>query len=139
MISADPLPKLVSIPVIRDPRGALAVAENAIVGFEIRRVYFLFDVQSDSERGGHAHRELTQMIIAASGSFKVELDNGVGTKIDFEMRNPQTALLVPPGHWRRIYDFSHGSVCLVLASQEYDENDYIRNYDSFVIWKTKSG
>jgi len=128
-------PRLVSVPVVRDPRGALAVIDCAFTDFNIQRVYFLYDVDSNSARGSHAHRDLRQLIVAASGSFRVSLDDGSGNYSEFEMRDPQTALVVPPGHWRRIYDFSHGSVCLVLASEQYNEADYIRDYDEFLSWK----
>jgi dTDP-4-dehydrorhamnose 3,5-epimerase-like enzyme len=131
----DEEPRLISIPVVRDPRGALAVIDCTLADFKIQRVYFLYDIDSNSARGSHAHRELRQLIVAVSGSFRVSLDDGIGNFVEFEMRDPQTALIVPPGHWRRIYDFSHASVCLVLASEQYDEADYIRDYDAFLSWK----
>jgi hypothetical protein len=116
-------------------RGNITVVENGItVPFDVRRVYYLYDVPGGEERGGHAHRELRQLIVAASGSFDVTIDDGK-LKRTFTLNRPYVGLLIVPGIWRELSDFSSGSVCLVLASLPYDENDYIRNYNDFKKFK----
>jgi hypothetical protein len=115
--------------------GNITVVEgNVSVPFDIKRVYYLYDVPGEEERGGHAHKELYQLIIAASGSFTIKLDDGK-TKRTFFLNHPNKALLVIPGIWRELNDFSSGSVCLVLASMLYDANDYIRDYAEFLNYK----
>ncbi len=115
-----------------DRRGNMSVVENGkTLPFDVKRVYYVYDVPGGEERGGHAHRSLYQLIIAVSGSFTVTLDDG-HIKRSFLLNRPYRGLLVVPGLWRTIEDFSSGAVCLVLASSEYDENDYIRDYDSFI-------
>lgn len=112
-------------------KGDISVVENGKeVPFEVKRIYYLYDVPGGADRGGHAHKELYQLIIAASGSFTVTLDDGANTK-SFMLNRPYQGLLVKPGIWRILTDFSSGSVCVVLASERYDENDYIREYDDF--------
>lgn len=114
-----------------DRKGNLTVVENGTtLPFDVKRVYYLYDVPGGVERGGHAHRNLCQMIVAASGSFSVTLDDGM-VKRTFLLNRPYIGLLVVPGIWRTLEDFSSGAVCLVLASMEYDEHDYIYDYDSF--------
>ncbi len=98
--------------------------------FPIRRVYYLYDVPGGEERGGHAHRGLHQLIVAVSGSFEVMLDDGKNKKI-VRLNRPDFGLLVVPGIWRELFEFSSGSVCLVLASEVYSESDYLRNYEEF--------
>ena len=98
--------------------------------FPIRRVYYLYDIPGGEERGGHAHRGLHQFIVAVSGSFEVMLDDGKNKKI-VRLNRPDFGLLVVPGIWRELFEFSSGSVCLVLASQVYSESDYIRDYREF--------
>lgn len=116
-------------------RGNITVVENGItVPFDVRRVYYLYDVPGGEERGGHAHRELRQLIVAASGSFDVTIDDGK-LKRTFTLNRPYVGLLIVPGIWRELSNFSSGSVCLVLASLPYDENDYIRNYNDFKKFK----
>ncbi len=105
--------------------------------FDVRRVYYLYDVPSGSERGGHAHIELYQLVVAASGSFDVILDDGINKKI-IQLNRPNFGLLVVPGIWREIVNFSSGAICLVLASDKYKEDDYIRDYSEFKTMK-KSG
>lgn len=116
-------------------RGNITVVENGItVPFDVQRVYYLYDVPGGEERGGHAHRELRQLIVAASGSFDVTIDDGK-LKRTFTLNRPYVGLLIVPGIWRELSNFSSGSVCLVLASLPYDENDYIRNYNDFKKFK----
>lgn len=118
-------------------KGNITVVENGTtVPFDIKRTYYLYDVPGGESRGGHAHRELYQLIVAASGSFTVTLDDG-SVKRTFLLNRPYQALLVVPGIWRELDDFSSGSVCLVLASHLYDEADYIRDYDEFLQLKGK--
>ena len=116
-------------------KGNITVVENGVsVPFGIKRVYYLYDVPGGESRGGHAHKDLYQLIVAASGSFTVTLDDGK-VKRTFLLNRPYQALMVVPGIWRTLDDFSSGSVCLVLASECYTEEDYIRNYDNFIEWK----
>lgn len=122
--------KILDIPKIKDPRGNLAVIENNTIPFEIKRVYYLFDVPSGSTRGGHAHKTLSQFIIALSGSFDVIVKDGLDKK-RFSLNNPSKGLLITPGIWRELENFSSGSVCLVVASEVYDEDDYIRDFVDF--------
>lgn len=118
-----------------DRKGNITVVENGKdVPFEVRRTYYLYDVPGGESRGAHAHKELSQLIIAASGSFTVTLDDGK-VKRSFLLNRPYQGLLIVPGIWRDLIDFSSGSVCLVLASHEYDEADYIRNYNDFLSLK----
>ncbi|MFZ4455563.1 MAG: sugar 3,4-ketoisomerase [Bacteroidales bacterium] len=112
------------------------VQNNEEVPFEVKRIYYLYDVPGGETRGGHAHRELQQMIVAAGGSFDVVLDDGEN-KRTVTLNRPYQALLVVPGIWRELENFSSGSTLLVLASHHYDESDYIRTYDDFLAWKLK--
>ena len=104
------------------------------VPFEVKRVYYLYDIPENQERGAHAHKELLQVLIAAAGSFTVELDDGKNKK-KFFLNSPSKGLLIVPGIWRNLTDFSFGSVALVLASEYYTEDDYIRNYDEFLQYR----
>ena len=126
--------QLIDIPKIQDPRGNLAVIEKDVIPFQIKRVYYLFDVPSNAYRGGHAHKDLYQVLIALSGSFDVILDDGNERKT-ITLNKPDKGLLIPTGIWRELGNFSSGSVCLVLASEEFDEADYIRDYDAFISMK----
>lgn len=128
--------QLIDIPKISDPdgRGNLSVIEKDIVPFKIKRVYYLYDVPSDSTRGGHAHKELQQFLIALSGSFDVVLDDGLKRRI-ITLNRPNKGLLIPNGVWRELENFSAGAVCLSLVSDEYDEEDYIRDYNDFTLFK----
>lgn len=115
-----------------DRKGNISVVENyRDIPFEVRRTYYLYDVPGGESRGAHAHKELSQLIIAASGSFTVTLDDG-NVKRTFLLNRPYQGLYVVPGIWRTLDDFSSGSVCLVLASHVYDENDYIRDYFDYI-------
>lgn len=116
-------------------KGDICVVENSItVPFDTKRVYYLYDVPGGVDRGGHAHKELKQLIVAASGCFTVELDDG-SVKRSVVLNRPYQGLYVVPGIWRVLKDFSSGSVCLVLASEKYDPQDYIRDYDEFLAFK----
>lgn len=113
------------------PNGNITVVENGItVPFDTRRVYYLYDVPGGESRGGHAHQNLYQLIVAASGSFDVLLDDGQ-VKRTVTLNRPYFGLLIVPGIWRELNNFSSGAVSLVLASELYDENDYIRDYPEF--------
>lgn len=118
-------------------KGNITVVENNLdVPFDIKRAYYLYDIPGGESRGGHAHYELRQLIVAASGSFDVRLDDG-HVKRTFSLNRPYQGLLVVAGLWRELDNFSSGSVCLVLASQKYDERDYIRSYDEFIEYKKR--
>ena len=123
--------KLIDIPKVHDERGSLAVIEKNVIPFSIERVYYLYDVPSDSYRGGHAHKEQESVIIALSGSFEVIIDDG-NDKKRIMLNKPNQGLYVPTHIWREIDNFSSGSVCLVLASTAYNESEYIRDYDVFI-------
>lgn len=116
-------------------KGNITVVENGkTVPFDVKRSYYLYDIPGGESRGGHAHKDLRQLIVAASGCFDVILDDGY-VKRTFTLNRPYQGLLVVPGIWRELDDFSSGSVCLVLASMGYDEADYIRDYDVFLKYK----
>lgn len=118
-------------------KGNISVIENnTTVPFEVKRIYYLYDVPGGESRGGHAHKELRQLVIAASGSFDVTLDDGE-VKRTFSLNRPYQGLLIVPGIWRELTNFSSGSVCLVLASMEYEESDYIREYEEFIKYKNE--
>ena len=126
--------ELRAIPSVENALGSIGVLEDlSLVPFSIQRVYYIYDVPEGSERGSHAHKKLEQFMVAASGSFTVELDSGV-SKESFVLGDPAVGLYVPPGMWRDLKDFSPNSVCLVLASTKYDESDYIRDYKEFLSW-----
>ena len=121
---------IIDIPKISDPRGNLAVIEKDCIPYPIKRVYYLYDVPSDAFRGGHSHKEQKEFLVALSGSFEVVLDDGKFKK-RVMLNKPNKGLLIPSGIWRELDNFSSGAVCLVLASGEFDENDYIRDYIEF--------
>lgn len=118
-------------------KGNITVVENNVtIPFAVRRTYYLYDIPGGESRGAHAHKELQQLIIAASGSFNVTLDDG-NIKRTFMLNRPYQGLLIVPGIWRTLDDFSSGSVCLVLASHPYEKEDYIRDYNEFLKYKGK--
>lgn len=118
-----------------DRKGNISVVENGkTLPFYVRRVYYLYDVPGGESRGAHAHKELSQLIVAASGSFRVTLDDG-NIKRSFILNRPYQGLYVKPGIWRDLDDFSSGAVCMVLASDVYEVGDYIRNYEDFLIYR----
>lgn len=124
--------KIINLPKISDPRGNLSFIEGGKhVPFNIARVYYLYDVPGGSDRGSHAHKNLHQFVVAMSGSFDVVLDDGKEKK-RFHMNRSYNGLYVCPMMWRDLDNFSSGAVCMVLASEHYDETDYIRDYDQFV-------
>lgn len=124
--------KIIQLPKITDPRGNLTVAEELTnIPFDIRRAYWVYDVPGGESRGGHAHKRLLQLIVALSGSFHVTLDNGHERKT-YLLNHPWEGLLVETKTWRTLDDFSSGAVCLVLASEPYEAEDYIEDYDHFL-------
>ena len=123
--------KIIKIPKIEDPRGNLSVIEKDVVPFEIKRVYYLYDVPAGAERGGHSHKEQYEFLVALSGSFDVILNNGKQVQ-KVTLNKPYEGLLIPNGIWRELKDFSSGAVCLVVASDVFDEDDYIREFDEFL-------
>ena len=124
--------EIINLPKIEDSRGNLTfVEEESQIPFAIKRVYYLYDVPAGSERGGHAHIALNQITIALAGSFDVELDDGKTRKTS-SLNRPYEGLYICPGIWRELKNFSSGSVCLVLASNLYSEDDYYRDYDQFI-------
>ena len=124
--------RIIDLPKIADPRGNLTVAEEMKEApFSIARVYWVYDVPGGESRGGHAHKALKQLIIATSGSFDVTVDDGHERRT-YHLNHPYQGLYVGPGVWRTLDDFSSGAVCMVLASEVFDEDDYIRDYDDFL-------
>lgn len=122
---------------IHNRAGNITIIEGQeLIPFEVQRVYYLYDVPGGESRGGHAHKELYQLIIAASGSFDVLLDDSKSKKI-VKLNRPDFGLLIVPGIWRELFDFSSGAICLVLASLKYNEEDYIRQYPDFIKFKGK--
>jgi hypothetical protein len=127
---------LLPLSKIHNRAGNITIVEGRQnVPFDVRRIYYLYDIPGGEERGGHAHKVLKQMIVAASGSFKVILDDGQSKKT-ITLNRPDYGLLIVPGTWRELFEFSSGAICLVLASECYDEVDYIRDYSEFVKWKS---
>ena len=123
--------RIIELPKFLDARGNLSFAEqNNHIPFEIKRTYWIYDVPAGESRGGHAHKALMQMLVPMSGSFKVVLNNGKEEK-EVLLNHPWQCLMIVPGIWRTIEDFSSGAVCMCLASDHYDELDYIRDYDQF--------
>ena len=123
--------EFIKIPVVEDTRGNLGFIQNDILTFDFKRVYYLFDVPSRAFRGGHAHIEQQEVLIALSGSFEVVLDDGFEKKTIL-LNKPSLGLLIPTGIWRELQNFSSGAVCLVLASDVFEESDYIRDYPQFL-------
>lgn len=126
--------QVISLPRIEDRRGNLSVIEGDILPYEMKRVYYLYDVPGGAERGGHAHIDQQEFLVALSGSFEVVLHDGT-TEKTVTLNIPSEGLLIPTGIWRELRNFSSGAVCLVIASEVYIEEDYIREYDEFLISK----
>ncbi len=130
--------RIIDIPKIVDKegRGNLSVIEKDVLPYSVKRVYYLYDVPSDSSRGGHAHKEQLEFLIAVSGSFDVVLDDGTETK-KVTLNKPNKGLLIDTKTWRELENFSSGSVCIVLSSGEFDEADYIREYEDFKLFVSR--
>ncbi|ODS88824.1 MAG: hypothetical protein ABS44_07380 [Chryseobacterium sp. SCN 40-13] len=127
--------EIVDLPIVHRESGNITVLENnANIPFAIKRVYYLYDVPMGAERGGHGHYALQQYVVAASGSFTFILDDGKNRREVF-LNHPNKALFIKPGIWREMKDFSSGSICLVLANMEYDEADYMRDYNEFLEYR----
>tara|TARA_R110000868_G_scaffold8400_2_gene43699 strand:- start:314 stop:733 length:420 start_codon:yes stop_codon:yes gene_type:complete len=123
---------VIDVSKVHNDSGNITVVENGHnIPFDVKRIYYLYDVPSGEARGGHAHYELEQFIVAASGSFDVIIDDGINKK-RVSLNRPNLALHMVPGLWRELDSFSSGSICMVLASHKYDETDYIRDYDKFL-------
>ena len=126
---------VITLPKVHNRAGNVTALNNSVdLPFDVRRVYYLYDIPGGEVRGGHAHKELHQLIVAVSGSFDITLDDGLNKKT-VSLNRPYYGLYIPPGIWRNLSNFSSGAVCLVLASHIYEENDYIRDYSEFVNWK----
>jgi hypothetical protein len=126
---------IIELNKIHNRSGNITVIEGNIdLPFALKRIYYLYDVPGGAERGGHAHKELQQLIVAASGCFDIVLDDGKNKKV-VELNRPYYGLHIVPGIWREIINFSSGAICLVLASHRYDKNDYIREYNNFTAFK----
>lgn len=131
--------KIIRLPQEEDPRGSLTyIYENQQVPFPIRRVFYIYDVPAGKDRGAHAHRECWQFIIAASGALEVYVSDGENEKT-YTLNRPYQGLLIPPGIWAQEREFSSGALCLVLASHEYSEADYIRNYSDYLDYRKTIG
>lgn len=124
--------EILNIPKVEDYRGNIAVIEKDAVPFDIKRVYYLYDVPSSAKRGGHAHKEQLELLIALSGSFDVILKDGKNTQT-VTLNKPDKGLLIKTNVWRELENFSSGSVCLVVVSDVFKEEDYIRNYDDYLL------
>lgn len=127
---------IINIPKIEDPRGNLSVIEKEVVPFEIKRVYYLYDVPAGAERGGHSHKEQQEFLIALSGSFDVIINDGKVEK-SVTLNKPFEGLLITNGIWRELKNFSSGAVCLVVASDVFSEADYIRDFNEFLAISSK--
>ncbi len=124
--------RLINLPKIQNRAGNITpVQSNTDIPFEIKRIYYLYDMPGGESRGGHAHKNLHQLIVAASGSFEVTLNDGKESK-KFYLNHPYYGLLIVPGIWRELQNFSSGSICLVLASDKYSEEDYLRQYKDYL-------
>jgi hypothetical protein len=129
---------IIELNKIHNRSGNITTVENKVnIPFDTKRIYYLFDVPGGAQRGGHAHKELQQLIVAASGCFDVVLDDGRNKKV-VELNRPYYGLLVVPGIWRELINFSSGAICLVLASHKYDIGDYFREYNAFLKFKNQN-
>ena len=126
--------QIIEIPKISDIKGNLSVVEKSTIPFDIKRIFYLYDIRSDENRIGHAHKNLQQVLIALSGSLEVVLNDGKNSKT-ITLNKPNIGLLIVPGIWRELQNFSSGCVCLTIASSTFNETDYIRNYSDFLNYK----
>lgn len=122
---------LIDLPKIEDYRGNIAVVEKTTVPFDIKRVYYLYDIPSTARRGGHAHKDQIELLVALSGSFDVILKDGIDAQT-VTLNKPDKGLIIPKNMWRELENFSSGAVCLVLASDVFEESDYIRDFSEYV-------
>ncbi|MGL4293395.1 MAG: sugar 3,4-ketoisomerase [Bacteroidales bacterium] len=130
--------RVITLPKVHNRAGNLTSVNNGVeIPFDIRRVYYLYDVPAGAERGGHSHHTLCSLLVAASGSFDVILDDGKERRT-VRLDRPHKGLLIVPGIWREIVNFSGGAICMVLASEQYDEADYVRDYQEFKMLKNGS-
>ncbi|RZJ76214.1 MAG: WxcM-like domain-containing protein [Flavobacterium sp.] len=125
--------RLIEIPKFEDHTGNVAVVESGIVPFDIKRIFYLYDIEGSATRGRHAHKELIQFLIPISGSFDVIVKNGINEEV-FTLNDPAKGLLLNAGLWNELVNFSPGAVCMVVASDVYDEADYIRDFDDYLIY-----
>lgn len=129
--------QIIKLEQIKDRRGSISpIHGGEEVPFDIKRVFYIYDIPGGEDRGAHAHKECHQFLVAASGSFEVEVDDGTTTKL-FRLNRPYFGLHIPPGIWAAEKRFSGGAICLVLTSHAYDKNDYLRNYEAFKIYKSE--
>lgn len=127
--------KVLQLNKIHNRAGNITIIENSLdIPFDVKRIYYLYDIPSNETRGGHAHKELYQLVIGASGSFNIKINDGTTEQTVF-LNSPDQGLLIVPGIWRDLSNFSSGSVCLVFASEFYSEEDYIRDYKEFLTFK----
>jgi hypothetical protein len=131
---------LITLPIVHSNRkGNITAVENSReLPFDVKRIYYIYDLIAGASRGAHGHKQLEQIIIAASGSFEVSVDDGVDQKV-VALNRPYYGLHLRAGMWRDIFNFSHGSICLVLASREYEPKDYIRDHEGFILYRRALG
>lgn len=129
--------QIIDITKVHDTRGNLSVIQGEAIPFEMKRVYYLYDIPSGGRRGGHSHKNCQELLVALSGSFDVILSDGHEQKT-VTLNKPNVGLLIPNGIWRELENFSSGSVCLVLASAVFEEEDYIRNFEDYKLSKNRS-
>jgi hypothetical protein len=128
---------LINLPKIQSRSGNITPVQNSIeIPFDIKRIYYLYDIPGGESRGAHGHKQLEQIVIAASGSFDITISDGIKEKT-FSLNRPYIGLNIKPGLWRDLSNFSSGAICLVMASESYNEADYIRDYDEFINFKLK--
>ena len=126
---------LINLPKIQSRSGNITPVQNQIeIPFDIKRIYYLYDIPGGESRGAHGHKQLEQIVVAASGSFDITINDGI-TERTFSLNRPYIGLYIKPGLWRDLSNFSSGAICLVLASEPYNESDYIRGYDEFLKFK----
>ncbi len=128
--------KIIDLSKIKNDAGNITVVQNGISTFDVKRIFYIYDIPGGEDRGAHSHKECHQLLVAASGSFMVEVEDGVSKK-EFNLNRPYFGLHIPPGIWAAEKEFSSGAICLVLASHQYQEEDYIRDYNEYL--KSRNG